>query len=190
MQALALTFDDGPDGRYTPPLLDLLARSGAKATFFPIAPRAAEHPELIERMLAEGHTVGLHCDRHVRHSAQDAEWCRIDTGRALTRLRRLGVKPSLWRTPWGDTASWTPRIAADHGLRLVGWSVDTHDWRGDAAPEMFAATRDALTAGAIVLAHDGIGPGSRRQDATATLAYAELAIDHARRHGLALRALR
>ncbi len=189
VQALALTYDDGPDGRYTPSLLDLLARGGAQATFFPIAPRAAEHPALIERMLADGHSVGLHCDRHVRHSGQDAGWCRRDTERALGRLRGLGVTPSVWRTPWGDTAPWTARIAADHGLRLVGWSVDTHDWRGDSATAMFAATRDSLTTGAIVLAHDGIGPGARRLNAEATLAYTEMAIGHARRHGLALRPL-
>jgi hypothetical protein len=70
-QRVALTFDDGPDERVTPRLLDLLAQAGAKATFFPIAPRAAAQPGLIARMLAEGHTVGLHCDEHVRYSERE-----------------------------------------------------------------------------------------------------------------------
>ncbi|MGI8507637.1 MAG: polysaccharide deacetylase family protein [Solirubrobacteraceae bacterium] len=190
VQPLALTFDDGPDPSVTPRLLELLGQAAASATFFPIAPRAAEHPRLIERILAAGHSVGLHCDRHVRHSARDLRWCRLDTERALSRLRRLGVAPTLWRTPWGDRAPWTGQVAAEHGLRLVGWSVDTHDWRGDSAAAMFAATRASLNAGAIVLAHDGIGPGAHRRSAAQTLAYTELVIDHARGQGLALRALR
>ena len=83
---LALTFDDGPDPDWTPRLLDLLRRLGARATFFPIAPRAAAQPDMIERMRAEGHAVGLHCDEHVRHSERDAEWLERDTDAALARL--------------------------------------------------------------------------------------------------------
>ncbi len=189
MKQIALTFDDGPDGTFTPRLLDVLADAGARATFFPIAPRAAEHPRLIERMLADGHAVGLHCNEHVRHSARDADWLRRDTGRALARLRELGVRPGLWRTPWGDQAAWTEPLAAEVGLRLIGWTADTHDWRGDRAPAMFAGTRAQLVDGAIVLAHDGLGPGARRDGAAETIAFAGLVIDHACRNGIALRSL-
>lgn len=177
--ALALTFDDGPDEEWTPRLLDALAAAGARATFFPIAPRAAAHPHLIAQMLAAGHTVGLHCDDHARHSERDRDWLVADTERALDRLRAVGVTPSLWRTPWGDVAPWTAEVAAEHGLRVIGWTVDTHDWRGDTAQEMYAATRPGLRPGAIVLAHDGIGPGARRADARETIAYVTLAAHHA-----------
>ncbi len=189
VKSLALTFDDGPDDRVTPRLLDLLAAAEATATFFPIARRAAAQPATVRRILNEGHTVGLHCDQHLRHSTRTAAWGRADTRRGLTRLRELGARPTLWRTPWGDTACWTGAVAAEHGLRLVGWTVDTHDWRGDSATEMLACTRAQLIADAIVLAHDGIGPGARREDTGETLAYVELAIEHARDAGLALRAL-
>ena len=63
MATLALTFDDGPDPVWTPHVLDALAATGARATFFPIAPSAGRHPALIARMLAEGHAIGLHCER-------------------------------------------------------------------------------------------------------------------------------
>jgi peptidoglycan/xylan/chitin deacetylase (PgdA/CDA1 family) len=188
MTNLWLTFDDGPDPVGTPRLLDLLASLGARVTFFPIAPRAAEHPQLIARMLAEGHEVGLHCYEHVRHSERDAAWLAIDTTRALETLRSLGARPALWRTPWGVVAPWTEEVAAEHGLRIVGWTVDTHDWRGDSAPEMFERTQAGLQDGAVVLAHDGIGPGARRDTTTETLEFVRLVGEHALRRGVTLEA--
>ena len=189
MPALALTFDDGPDPVWTPKLLDLLEAMGARATFFPIAGRAVENAEIIERMRAEGHAIGLHCDQHVRHSERDEAWLARDTDAALRRLAGLGVTPTFWRTPWGDTAPWSTHIARDRDLRLVGWTADTQDWRGDSAAAMFEATRDDLTDGAIVLAHDGMGPGARRDSPAATLHYVALVGEHARDWGLRLEAL-
>ncbi|MGI8716026.1 MAG: polysaccharide deacetylase family protein [Solirubrobacteraceae bacterium] len=189
MTALALTFDDGPDPIGTPLVLEALAEARARATFFVIAPRAGAHPELVARILQAGHTVGLHCDEHMRHSERDADWCRADTKRALRTLRELDVEPGLWRTPWGDTAPWTAAVAAEHGLRLIGWTVDTHDWRGDDAAAMYQATRLQLEPGAIVLAHDGIGPGARRDDVGETAAYVHRVAEHGRRHQVGLTAL-
>ena len=189
MQSLALTFDDGPDGRHTPLLLDLLRAARVTATFFLIAPRAAEHPAVIQRILDEGHAIGVHCHQHLRHSARDRSWCRQDTDLALGRLRGLGADPVLWRTPWGDLAPWSEQVARERGLRLVGWTVDTHDWRGDSAEEMFSATRPSLTDGAIVLAHDGIGPGARRRSVEETIGYVRLVIEHALGRGIRLRSL-
>jgi peptidoglycan/xylan/chitin deacetylase (PgdA/CDA1 family) len=186
MPTLALTFDDGPDPDWTPRLLDVLAGVGAHATFFPIASRAAAHPGLIARIVADGHRIGLHCHEHVRHSHRSIEWGRRDTTYALALLRSVGVRPTLWRTPWGDTAAWTDRVARENRLRIIAWTVDTHDWRGDAAGEMFRATREDLRDGAIVLAHDGIGPGARRADVRETIAYTQLVVDHANEAGLEL----
>lgn len=186
MPSLSLTFDDGPDPGWTPKLLDLLASLGARAAFFPIASRAAEHRHLIARMLAEGHVVGLHCGEHVRHSERDLDWLRVDTAGAMRTLRSLGARPSLWRTPWGDTAPWSHQVAAEHRLEIIGWTVDTHDWRGDPAQEMFDTARPQLQDGAVVLAHDGIGPGARRSEISQTLEFVRLAGAHAREHGLAL----
>jgi peptidoglycan/xylan/chitin deacetylase (PgdA/CDA1 family) len=186
---LALTFDDGPDPVWTPRLLDLLTALGARATFFAIAPRAAAHPDLVARILDHGHSLGLHCDEHVRHSSRGIAWGRGDASRALARLHALGANPGLWRTPWGDLAWWSGRVADEHRLRLVHWTVDTHDWRGDNARLMFESTHNRLEDGAIVLAHDGIGPGARRRDAAQTLRFVELAAAHAKDRGLELAAL-
>lgn len=184
-----MTFDDGPDPFWTAKLLDRLRRLGARATFFPIADRAAAHPDLIARMIDEGHAVGLHCHEHVRHSERDVDWLREDTRVALACLSDVGVKPIFWRTPWGDTAAWSQKVAHENGLRLVGWTADSRDWRGGAAGEMFQATQALLKDGAIILAHDGLGPGATRGGAAETLTYVELVAAHACRHRLTLEAL-
>jgi peptidoglycan-N-acetylglucosamine deacetylase len=186
---IALTFDDGPDPVWTPRLLDLLAGIGARATFFVIAPRAARRPDLIERMAEEGHEIGLHCNEHARHPARDIAWGRNDTSQALARLGGIGARPHLWRTPWGELAWWSGRVARERGLRLIQWTVDTHDWRGFTARHMFEITRDRLEDESIVLAHDGIGPGARREDAAQTLGFVELAAEQASADGLELGAL-
>lgn len=187
--SLALTFDDGPDPRATPAVLDELSHAGATATFFVLAPRAAAAPELIGRMREEGHTVALHAHEHVRHTERSPEWLRADTARALARLAEHGIRPDLWRAPWGVLAPWTATVAAEQGLRLLGWSVDTHDWRGDRAADMFEVCRERLCDGAVVLAHDGIGPGALRAEADETVTFTRLALEHARRQGLVVEAL-
>jgi peptidoglycan/xylan/chitin deacetylase (PgdA/CDA1 family) len=187
--SVALTFDDGPDRTWTPRLLELLRALDVRATFFPITPRAAATPELLARIRDDGHVIGLHCHEHVRHSERDLDWLRDDTRAALDGLAAAGVVPTLWRTPWGDTAPWTSTVAREHELRLIGWTADTHDWRGDCAERMLEDTRAQLVDGAIVLAHDGIGPGARRDGAAETIRYVELAATHVRTRGLGLEPL-
>ncbi|HEX3616495.1 MAG TPA: polysaccharide deacetylase family protein [Solirubrobacteraceae bacterium] len=190
MSGLALTFDDGPDPEWTPRLLDLLDHVGAKATFFPIASRAAAQPALIARVREAGHAIGLHCHEHVRHSTRDRAWLESDTREALRLLAQVDVRPSLWRTPWGDTAGFSAEVAAEHHLGIVSWTLDTHDWRGDSAEMMLADTQAGIVEDAIVLAHDGIGPGAKRDGMSQTVRYVERAASLARRRGLRLEALR
>jgi len=165
----ALTFDDGPDPVWTPRVLTCLGDEGAQATFFVMAVRAAAHPELVFRMRAEGHEVALHCVRHVRHSEIDERALRSDTHAGLRILGQLGVQPQHWRAPWGVTTATSRAVAADLGLELVRWDVDTHDWRGDSAAVMHTRIADEIRADSVVLMHDGLGPGARRSDCRETL---------------------
>ena len=162
---VSLTFDDGPDPRGTPAVLDALAQAGAHATFFVLGSRVTRHPELLARILAEGHAVGVHGYEHLRHPRHDRATVEADLNAAL---QAIGGAPELWRVPWGDLAPWTAELAAAHGLTPAGWSVDTHDWRGDDAEAMLAAAEPELRPGAIVLAHDGIGDGALRADCAET----------------------
>ncbi len=178
---IALTFDDGPHPVWTPLLLDALAGARARATFFPLSPRAAAYPELIERMLVDGHAVGLHGCAHLKHPECSAEAVAADTERALAAFAEA---PRLWRLPYGMAAPWSADLAAEHGLEIVGWTHDTHDWRGDAARSMLAAALPALVPGAIVLAHDGLGPGVRRSNCEETVALVGPLLAAARSRGL------
>jgi peptidoglycan/xylan/chitin deacetylase (PgdA/CDA1 family) len=159
---VALTFDDGPDPVWTPRVLRALAGVRVRGTFFVISARAVRHPQLIAAAVEQGHEIGLHCARHVRHTQATRGEIEIDTATALGALARLGVRPRRWRLPWGAHAEWSTAVARSYGLTIVDWTADTHDWRGDAAPVMLDAVASRLGPGGVVLLHDGLGPGSLR----------------------------
>lgn len=187
---LGLTFDDGPDPVWTPRVLEELRRAGALATFFVCAPAVRHQPRLVARILGDGHEVGFHCDLHLRHSERSREDLVTDTERGLHAVRDAGADPVLWRTPWGDTSSDTAEVSRLFGLEIVGWSADTHDWRGDAAADMLDLVSPEIRPGAIVLMHDGIGPGARRDGCAETAALVRPLVDLARSRGLEPRPLR
>jgi peptidoglycan/xylan/chitin deacetylase (PgdA/CDA1 family) len=159
---IALTFDDGPDPVWTPRVLDALRSAGAPATFFVVAPLAERHPGLLRRAVDEGHEVALHCNRHVRHDRMGAEEILADATAGLQTLRAPGHPVGDWRVPWGVVTPGTERAAEELGLRLVGWSADSEDWRGDGADAMLDRLEPGIGPGAVVLMHDGIGPGALR----------------------------
>ena len=172
--SVELTFDDGPDPVWTPAILAALSGSSLHAAFFVIARRAAAHPRLVAAIRAAGHDVELHCHEHVRHTEANRSAIEDDTRRALTTLQALGVRPRRWRTPWGARASWTQEIAAAHDLELCGWDVDSHDWRGDGAEQMLASVGPDLHEGAVVLLHDGLGPGALRLGCEETVRFTQM----------------
>lgn len=177
----SLTFDDGPDPRGTPDVLDALAGAGARATFFVLGRRVVEHPALYARILAEGHAIGVHGHDHLRHPVAGRPAVEDDLDATLDVL---GETPALWRVPWGELAPWTGEVAAARGLTLAGWTADTHDWGGDSAEVMLAAIKRRLGPGAVVLAHDGVGPGALREDCGETARLVGPLVDAARARGL------
>lgn len=184
--AVALTYDDGPDPFWTDLLLAELREQRARATFFVMAPRALLAPDLIETMLAEGHEVGFHCVHHVRHSKLSEGELGVELSTGLRQLSSLAVAPLNWRAPWGDETTTTRRLAGRHGLRLWGWNLDSHDWRGDAATTMHAAllAQGGLRDGDVVLMHDGLGPGALRAGCEETLELTRLLLADAARADL------
>jgi peptidoglycan/xylan/chitin deacetylase (PgdA/CDA1 family) len=161
-RSLALTFDDGPNDYWTPYILGVLAQAGVGGTFFMIGERLRSARAAALAVLEAGGEVQLHCHRHLRHSECSEAEIEADTLSALEAFAEIGVRPTLWRTPWGVRTEASERVAARHGLRLVGWTIDTHDWRGDSVATMLAGARARLEHGGIVLMHDGLGPGALR----------------------------
>jgi len=164
---VALTFDDGPDPVWTPLVLDALAAANATATFFVIAPRAARYPSVIARVREDGHDVAFHCSDHARHDTMTTGEIEADL---TSGLPVLGETPPYWRTPWGFVTPATEEVARRHHLALVGWTADTQDWRGDEPEEMLARVRGNIPPGAIIIMHDGIGPGATRDGCANTVA--------------------
>jgi peptidoglycan/xylan/chitin deacetylase (PgdA/CDA1 family) len=182
--SLTLTFDDGPDERWTHEVLDALARCGARATFFMLGERVQDAPATARAVVDAGHDVQLHGHRHVRHSQLSEREIALDTALAIEALADVGVPPTHWRTPWGVRTAATQAVAARRGLTLVDWTLDTHDWRGDLASAMFARARSQLTPGTVVLMHDALGPGALRGGCQSTVELIEPLVIAARAAGL------
>ncbi|HEX5594495.1 MAG TPA: bifunctional polysaccharide deacetylase/glycosyltransferase family 2 protein [Micromonosporaceae bacterium] len=163
---IALTFDDGPDPHWTPQVLDLLARHDAHATFFVVGARVNEHPELVRRILAEGHELGSHTFTHADLSALP-DW-RRDLELTLTRNAIAGAtgrQATLFRPPFSSRTDALSnddldalRVAARTGHIAVLTDRDTVDWRRPGVNAIVAAAKPERPGdGAVVLLHDGGG---------------------------------
>lgn len=176
-KCLALTFDDGPVPG-TAAMLDLLAEKGVRATFFVIGTHAAEHPEILRRMVAEGHVVGNHTYDHPNLAKLSAASVRRQLTRANTLIARAtGVTPKLMRPPFGSANATVRQVSRDLKLTPVLWSVDPLDWSDRDAGVVARRVVARATAGGIILSHD-IYPSTRK-------AYARI-IDRLRAKGFVL----
>ncbi|MFC7484686.1 polysaccharide deacetylase family protein, partial [Luedemannella flava] len=170
---VALTFDDGPDPRWTPQVLDLLARAHAHATFFVVGSKVNEYPELTCRILAEGHEIGIHTFTHAELAAVPA-WRRQAelalTQNALasaTGRRSVLVRPPFSSQPGAMTADdfAALRDLAGNGLLVVLADRDTEDWRRPGVDAIVANATPPAGRGAVVMLHDS--GGDRSQTVTA-----------------------
>src|SRR3954449_4315951 len=121
---VALTFDDGPDPRGTPEVLEALARARALATFFVLGERVELEPTLLGRVLEGGHDVQVHGYAHLRHGEHSREIVEADLVRALDALRTHGVEPRLWRLPYGEPAAFSDQDARRPCPSTRPWGPD------------------------------------------------------------------
>jgi peptidoglycan/xylan/chitin deacetylase (PgdA/CDA1 family) len=154
-RVMSLTFDDGPDPEQTVGVLDVLAKHDARATFFVLTDRAQEHPEIIQRMLAEGHEVGLHGLDHTRLTELSGREAlrRIRLGKR--RLEAITGRPvTLFRPTYGAIRTAAFAGARLSGMEVVIWTAWARDWFDAPAQEVADRAVNALHPGAIVLLHD------------------------------------
>jgi len=164
---VALTFDDGPNGRCTAEVLDALAAVGAPATFFVLGENvdSGGNDDLLARMLREGHTIGLHGYHHEGRMMVVPGVLRDelrDTSEAIqAALGRAGVRKPLprlrfFRPPFGFLTSGTANAAAGEGFAVVLWTISVGDWRrGMTPPEIVERILDRVGPGDIIVLHDG-----------------------------------
>jgi len=171
-RGVALTFDDGPDPRWTPRVLDLLAERGVQATFFLVGRKAEDHPDIVRRILERGHSVGLHSYAHDRLFALRGERrLREDLERGIAVLEAItGRRPRLFRPPIGHTNPAIARVVDDLDLVVVGWTISGRDGVARARVDAVAArVRRDLRDGVIVLLHDAPERGDREPAAVRAL---------------------
>ena len=135
----ALTFDDGPSIN-TPHLLDMLGEYGIHATFFMLGNQAERHPDIVKRVIAEGHEVGNHSYSHPNLRVVSLARKEEELRRTDTILRNLGASPQFMRPPYGSYDASTEKVAASLGLSLMLWSMDSRDWQR--LPDNYATLRN------------------------------------------------
>jgi cellulose synthase/poly-beta-1,6-N-acetylglucosamine synthase-like glycosyltransferase/peptidoglycan/xylan/chitin deacetylase (PgdA/CDA1 family) len=164
-RTVAITFDDGPDPRWTPQILDVLRRHHAHATFFVIGSNVNENPELAARIVAEGHEIGSHTFTHAELAVVPA-W-RRSLELTLTQnaiAGATGQSPTLLRPPYSSEpdAVRAPDFAAMRDAAAAGYltvltDLDTEDWRRPGVAAIVKAGTPAPGTGAVIMMHDGGG---------------------------------
>ncbi|KHK03531.1 glycosyltransferase [Desulfovibrio sp. TomC] len=166
-KTVALTFDDGPDPKYTPRILDILRQTGAAATFFVIGSNAERNPELLRRTYAEGHDIGNHTYTHPNIADVSTTQLTLEVS-ATQRLFEsvLGHRTHLFRSPYGEDSEPETQdqvrpleILGKQGYVFVGMNIDPNDWRQPGVDAIVEETvrQVEIGEGNIILLHDGGG---------------------------------
>ncbi|MGN0659462.1 MAG: polysaccharide deacetylase family protein [Emergencia sp.] len=159
-KVIYLTFDDGPDPRWTGRLLDLLAACGIRASFFVVADAARENPALIRRMKEEGHLIGLHSLDHHSDMIKSPLRTVREFEESLKIMEQLDAGTDYYRPPWGHVNLWTLYCLRRFGLKKVMWDVMAQDWEEDISEEEIQYRLLKRTGeGDIICLHDGRGWG-------------------------------
>jgi Predicted xylanase/chitin deacetylase len=164
---VALTFDDGPDETFTPLVLDELKKAGVKATFFVVGNRIEANPDIFQRIVNEGHAIGNHSYSHPNYLKLSDEKFReeIETTDRLIKTY-TGHLPSLVRPPYGGVTENQINWLASMEKKIINWNVDSLDWKGLSADEVYTNIMDATKKGSIILQHSAGGEG---EDLTGTV---------------------
>jgi peptidoglycan/xylan/chitin deacetylase (PgdA/CDA1 family) len=161
-RTMVLTFDDGPDPRYTPAILDTLAEYDVPAMFFVCGQMAADHRELLARMSEEGHVVGNHTWSHPLLT-------RLSRARIHSEMERTsdvveetyGERPQWFRAPYGAWNRAAFQLGAELGMEPLAWTVDTLDWTTPGTRTIVSRVENGAAPGVVVLSHDAGGDRSQ-----------------------------
>lgn len=150
---VALTFDDGPSGRFTRALLQGLEKRQAKATFLLCGYRLKDYPAEARKILDQGHEIGLHGYSHDPMDQMSAQKLEQELKENL-KLLPQGCQPVFLRAPGGACSQLVRQTARDFGLAVLNWSVDPRDWATRDAGAITAMVIDNVQDGDVILLHD------------------------------------
>jgi peptidoglycan-N-acetylglucosamine deacetylase len=152
---VALTYDDGPHPDVTPRLLDVFGGFEAVATFFVVGERVRAHPDLVERMIAEGHSVGSHSMRHRDLTTLKGDELRreVEGGRDAVEAV-VGRAAPLFRPPHGRLDARCASLLRARGWSTWLWTIDCYDWKPEASAQSIFTHGAAATQGDVLLLHD------------------------------------
>jgi len=174
LQYVAITFDDGPHPEYTPKILDILAEQEVRATFFVVGRHVDAYPDIVERMVREGHEVASHTYNHanlLRASESLATREIVRTEEALERA--IGERPKLFRPPRGLYNETVLEVAHGRGYTIALWSLSSQDWLGTPPARMVRMLTRETAGGDVLLFHDSgdffTAAGASRQNTVASL---------------------
>ncbi|KAB8197857.1 polysaccharide deacetylase family protein [Nonomuraea phyllanthi] len=154
VKCLALTFDDGP-GPYTPTMLKILRKAGAKATFFLVGKRVEERPEVARRTLAQGHAIGNHTWSHASLPALLDDEILDELKVTQSAIRKAtGLRPVMFRPPYGQTNDRVLGLADQVDLAQVLWTGTTLDWKLRDEKKIRAAVLRLAKRDGVILMHD------------------------------------
>ncbi|HEY3354022.1 MAG TPA: polysaccharide deacetylase family protein [Polyangia bacterium] len=167
--AMALTFDDGPNGDHTRAVLDVLRREGVRATFFLVGEAAAREPDLVRAIAADGHAIGNHTMNHRILSFLSRPALERELDAAQRAITGAGVpRPTLFRAPHGFRRPFLGGALARLGLTPCAWSHGVWDTDRPGSAVIAARARRAVRPGSVLLLHDG-GAGADRSQTAAAL---------------------
>ncbi|MCX4820852.1 polysaccharide deacetylase family protein [Streptomyces sp. NBC_01142] len=167
---MVLTFDDGPDPRYTPDILGTLREYGVRAMFFVCGEMATANRDLLREMAGDGHVVGNHSWSHPLIPRLPPSAIRAELGRTSEVVEEtLGAAPLWYRAPFGAWNRHSFEIGAEFGMEPLAWTLDTLDWTEPGTGTIVRRVMDGAGPGVIVLSHDA--GGDRSQSVSALRRY-------------------
>lgn len=155
-KVIAITFDDGPHPQNTPRLLDMLKERGVRATFYVVGNMVRYNPQILRRMVAEGHEIGNHTVTHGTLSRMSDEGLRSELSRAHQQiLAATGIPPRSMRPPGGAIRKEQKQLMLrEYGYPTILWSVDPRDWQRPGVDVVAQRLIDGAAPGGILLVHD------------------------------------
>lgn len=154
LMRIALTFDDGPDLKYTPQILDILNEKKVKATFFVVGIQVNKYPEVVQRMEDEGHMIGNHSYSHSSFTKLTAEQLKEEIDRTDKKIEEIiGYTPEIVRPPYGAINDEVRANLESYGKEVIIWNIDPRDWDGNSVKDMLDNILTNARDGGNILLH-------------------------------------